>query len=127
MNAFSAAELAAMRVAQQAAMQDTGNVETYSEVINSFGEPVASFAHAADTACGLEMRPGAINLEPDKTTIVYDATVRLPIATVVKETDNFRVTKRFGETLAVALNFNIVGTVQRGPSGIRLLLQQLGV
>lgn len=127
MNAFSSAELAAMRVAQESAMMDTGNVETFSETFNSFGESVASYAHAADIACGLDMRPGSVNLEPDKTTVVYDAIVRLPIATSVKMTDQFRVTKRFGETISPAMTFDIVGTIQRGPSGIRLLLQKVNV
>lgn len=127
MRTFNAAELAGLRTAQEGAMQDTGNVETYSESINSYGEAVPSFAHAADIACGLDMHPGSINLEPNKTTVVYDAIVRLPINTTVKMTDNFRVTKRFGETLATALIFNIVGTIQRGPSGIRLLLQKVDV
>jgi hypothetical protein len=127
MKAFTTAELTSLRVAQESAMQDTGNVETYSESFNTFGEPVPSFAHAADIACGLDMKPGSINLEPNKTTVIYDATVRIPISTAVKMSDNFRVTKRFGETLATALVFNIVGTIQRGPSGIRLMLQKVDV
>ena len=69
------------------------------------------------------MRPGSERHLVDKTLIEYDATVRLPITTAVGMQDRFRVTKRFGETLSTPLVFDIVGPIQRGPSGVRLLLR----
>jgi hypothetical protein len=127
MNAFSATELSRMRSTQESAMMDYGAVIGYTFTLNSFGEEVASVPVERATILGLEMRPGSIREDPDKTPVVYDATARLPITTTVGPKDQLKVTKRFGETLATALTFNLVGTVQRGPSGIRLLLQKVNV
>lgn len=125
---FTAAELAGMRSANTAHMMDTCYVQTYSRTFNSFNEPVEAWADAASaTACGLDMRPGREGHGEDKTTLEYDATIRLPITTTVDAKDRIKITKRFGETLSAALVFRIEGPVQRGPSGIRLLLRRVDV
>jgi hypothetical protein len=123
---FTATELTTMRAAQTGHMLDTGNVQPISVSQDTFGQLVESWpTNSADVACGLDMRPGSERHATDKTEVEYDATVRLPITTSVDLRDKFRVTKRFGETLGTALVFEIIAPIQRGPSGIRLMLRRI--
>lgn len=123
---FTADDLTSMRDMQDAHMMDTGNVQPVSVTGDTFGQQVETWpTNNASIACGLDMRPGIERHGIDKTVIEYDATVRLPIATTIDLRDRFRVTKRFNETLSTALVFEIIAPIQRGPSGIRLLLRRL--
>ena len=107
-------------------MFDTGNIQPRTQTLDSYDQPVETFpTNSADLACGLDMRPGSERFTLDKTVTTYDATVRLPITATPTVGDRFRVTKRHGETLAIALVFNIISPIQRGPSGIRLILQRV--
>lgn len=124
---FDAAELADMRTAQTGHMQDTCLIRTYSETFNTFSEPVASYAEGAAMDCGLDMRPGSERHGQDHTSTEYDATLRLAITAAPSVRDQIKVTHRFGEALASALTFEIVAPIQRGPSGIRLLLRKVSV
>ena len=122
---FTANDLTAMREAQDGHMLDTGNVQPVTLAFDSFGQQTETYSSdSASIVCGLDMRPGSERHGNEKIVIEYDATVRLPISTSVNITDRFRVTKRFGETLATALVFDIVAPIQRGPSGIRLMLRK---
>ena len=107
-------------------MLDTGNLQPITATDDTFGQQVETWpTNSASIACGLDMRPGYERHGIEKTVVEYDATVRVPITTTVDMRDRFRVTKRFGETLATALVFDIVAPAQRGPSGIRLLLKRI--
>lgn len=123
---FSSDELTGMRAAQVAHMMDTCNLQTCVETGDSFNELVQTWpADGADLVCGLDMRPGSERHGDDKTLLTYDATLRLPITATPDAKDRVKVTKRYGEALGVALIYDIVGPIQRGPSGIRLLLQRV--
>ena len=123
---FTAADLTSMRAAQDGHMLDTCDIQAISTAKDSFGQVVESWpTDAADIVCGLDMRPGSERHGSDKTVVEYDATVRLPISTTVDLRSKIRVTKRFGETLSTPLVFAIVAPIQRGPSGIRLLLKRI--
>jgi hypothetical protein len=123
---FSATELETMRTAQDGHMLDTGNVQPYATAQDSFGQVVETWpTNSASIACGLDMRAGSERHGADKTVVSYDATVRLPIGTTVDLRDKFRVIKRFDETLTTPLVFAIVSPIQRGPSGIRLMLKRV--
>ena len=125
---FTSADLTAMREAQDGHMLDTGNVQPVTLEIDSFGQQTKTYStNSTSIACGLDMRTGSERHGVDKVLIDYDATVRLPIGTSVTEQDRFRVTKRFGEILSTALVFDIIAPIQRGPSGIRLLLRKRDV
>jgi len=122
---FGAADLTYMRAFQDGHMQDTGNVQPITTTTDTMGQEVESWpSNSASIACGLDMRSGSERHGIEKTIVQYDATVRLPIATTVDLQSRFRVTKMFGETLTTALVFDIVAPIQRGPSGIRLLLRR---
>jgi hypothetical protein len=47
-----------------------------------------------------------------------DARIRLPLATSLDPKDRIRVTYRYGEALGASQDFDVVGPVQRGPSGL---------
>lgn len=123
---FTADQLTNMRATQTGHMLDVGNVQPCSETKDTFGQMVQTYpTNSSDSACGLDMRPGQERHGASNTIVEYDATVRLPITVTVDMRDRFRVTKRFGETLSTALVFDIVAPIQRGPSGIRLLLKRV--
>ena len=123
---FSDTELETMRTAQDGHMLDTGNMQPVTLAQDSFGQVVESWpSNSTSIACGLDMRSGSERHGADKTNVTYDATVRLPIGTAVELRDKFRITKRFGETLATALVFEIVAPIQQGPSGLRLMLKRV--
>ena len=113
---FTATDLANMRSAQNLHMMDVCKFGTATQTVETF-------AYGADVVCGLDMRPGSERHGVDKTLLVYDATIRLPIASAPDPIDRVKVTTRFGEALAVDLAYSIVGPIQRGPSGVRLLLK----
>lgn len=104
-------------------MMDICNFGTATQTPDSYNQLVETFAYGADVVCGLDMRPGSERHGVDKTVLEYDATIRLPIASAPDPLDRVKVTKRFGEALGAALVYNIVGPIQRGPSGVRLLLK----
>ena len=120
---FSATDLANMRATQVEHCMDTCKFGTATQTADSHGQLIETFAYGADVICGLDMRPGSERHGTDKTVVNYDATIRLPIASAPDSIDRVRVTKRHGEALGVALTYNIGGPVQRGPSGVRLLLK----
>ena len=123
---FSSDELTGMRAAQVAHMMDTCNLQACVQTTDSFRQKVETWpVDGADLVCGLDMRPGSERYGPDKTLLTYDATLRLPITATPDAKDRVKVTKRYGEALGVALVYDIVGPIQRGPSGIRLLLQRV--
>ena len=125
MSMFSSSELVGMREAQENHMMCTVVRQVYSSTSNSYNEDVVSYTDQTAIDCGLDMRPGSERHTSNYTALQYDATMRLPITTTINARDRLKVTKRFGETLTTALVFEIVGPVQRGPSGIRLLLKRV--
>ena len=125
---FSAADLTNMRAAQEAHMMDTCVIQAYVHTGDSFNEQVETWpADGAALSCGLDMRPGSERHGTDKTVVNYDATIRLPITSTPDIRDRIKVTKRHGEALGTPLVYSIGGTVQRGPSGNRLLLNIIEV
>ena len=122
---FDANELANFRDAQSSHMMDTGYRMVRSVSANGYNEQIETFTQSSvSTMCGLEMKAGN---EIDKTTmtlIEYDAVLRLPITFTIDYKDRFKVTKRFNENIT-ALTFEVVSPVQRGPSGLRVLLRRV--
>lgn len=124
---FDSTELSKMRDTQELYMQDTGRRLVYSRTINDFGEPIASYtASTATTACGLEMKSGEETDKSTMTLVKYDAILRLPITTIIDPKDHWRIEKRYGENIT-AQEYEIVSPIQRGPSGIRVLLKRVEV
>jgi len=124
---FTADELSEMRSAQTDHMMDTCVIQSATETVDGFGEYVRTYADGSAIDCGLDMRSGSERDGADNIILEWDATLRLAITVSVTEKDRIKVTKRFGETLGSALVYEVVSPIQRGPSGIRVLLRRLQV
>jgi hypothetical protein len=122
---FSAAELTGMRTAQTGHMFDAYTPQTYARTFDAFGQEVVTYTDGAAAICGLDQRPGSERHGDDSTKIQYDATLRLPITSTPDVKDRVKITKRFGETLATAIVYEVAGPIMRGPSGIQLLLRKI--
>lgn len=123
---FTADDLANMRKAQTEHMFDLCAVLAYSAgTLNEYNEADApTYTQTALVSCGLDMRPSSERHGADMTTIQYDATLRLPIGTPVEETSRIKILGRFEEMIS-PLIYEIVSPIQRGPSGIRLVLRKI--
>jgi head-tail adaptor len=104
-------------------MMDTCIVQAYSRTLDTFGSPIEAYLDGSPIVCGVEMTPGRENRRADMNVERIDATVRLPIATVIKATDHVKVTHRFGVILSIPLVFEVIGEIRRGPSGLQVDLQ----
>lgn len=124
--AFSQAELDSMRADQEGHMMDTCVILTSEDgTLNEFNEADNPNDQESDVvACALDMRSSSERQNAQTTVIQYDATVRLPIGTVVKENSRIKILTRFGETLTPSLTYDIAAPIQRGPSGIRYALKK---
>ena len=124
MVAFSDTDLANMKLTQEGHMMDTCVLQAAVQTADTYNQLVETWPADADAiSCGLDMRPGSERHGIDNTVINYDATVRLPFATAPDLKDRVKITKRFGTALAAPLEYDIVGPIQKGPSGVRLLLK----
>ena len=125
MSSFSAIDLTNMRSAQDAHMMDTCVLQARVQTLNTLREKVETWpADSAALSCGLDMKPGSERDNANMVVLRWDATIRLPIAQTPDAADRIKVTKRFGED-TTDITFEIVGPIQRGPSGIRLRLKRV--
>lgn len=123
---FTSTDLANMRLAHTDRLQDACYLQVRSTSANTFGELIESWVDTgSEIACGLEMKAGSETRGIDKTVVNYDAVLRLPVTSAVTELYRIRVTKRHTESLSTPLVFDIVSPIQRGPSGIRILLNKV--
>ncbi len=122
MRVFTATDLARMRTSQEGAMQDECEILEYSSVSDGYGNPRARYTAIGTLACGFRhMRPREV-LDTGQLAMI-DAELRLPVETQIGTHDRIRMTKRYGERLATAEVYEIVGPKQRGPSGLVLSLR----
>jgi len=127
MRAFTSTELSRMRSTQDSAMQDVCRIGAYRESMDGYGNPDTSspgtlWTYGGEQICGLQhVRPRETQASGDVPLI--DARLRLPIGTAIDERDRIRIERRYGEALPAAQVFEIVGPVQRGPSGLVLGLR----
>lgn len=125
---FTNNDLATMRATQEVYMQDTCRILVYAAgTADDYGEHSApTYTPGSSIRCGLDQRPGFERHGAELTSIEYDGTLRLPVGTTLKETDRIRVTKRFGED-TTDIDYEISSPVQRGPSGLRVLVKKVVV
>lgn len=124
MNRFTGDELTAMRETQVSSLMDRCVIEHYGETANAYNEMIATYADGAEMWCGLDMRPGSERHNNKLVSLVYDATVRLPLGTEVDARDRIRIVRRFGELVSGKLVYEVAGPIQRGPSGVRIFLRK---
>lgn len=129
MTPFSAADLAAMRTVQQAAMMDTCTLRTWTPTVDDYGTEIAGYSDTADVACGLDVT-GTRQKErrrQDGTIVEIAAVLRLALEDGAGLTakDRITVTHRNGEALSPALTYGIDGNVERGPTGVVVRLVEV--
>lgn len=124
---FSGSELADMQAAQENHMMDLCHRMVFSQTTNDYNEQIKVWTESmTDIKCGLEQQSGSEQLNAVDTVTIYDAIIRLPLSEVWDVKDRIKVTKRFGVD-TTDLTYEIVAPIQRGPSGIRLLLRKVEV
>ena len=122
---FNSIDLANMQTEQSDHMMDSCKLYAVVETVDSFGQAVESWPTAgSEISCGLDMRPSSERRNAEYTVTQYDATLRLPISTTVTARYKVEITKRFGVSIT-ALMYEVMSPVQRGPSGIRLVLKRI--
>src|SRR3990172_6250564 len=120
-------QLENMRERKDLSLMDTCHRLVYSETTNDYNEVVKSWTeNVTDIKCGLEQKQGE-ERQADKNVVVsYDAIIRIQLHTVNDIKDKIKITKRFGEAIT-AIEYQIVSPIQRGHSGIRLLLKEVTI
>lgn len=118
-------QLSHFRERQAASLMDTCHKLVYSRVFNDYNEPIEFWTeNNTDIPCGLEQKQGEERSRDKDTIVSYDAIVRLPLSENWNEKDRIRIIKRFGEDIT-PFDYGIISPIQRGPSGIRMLLNKI--
>ena len=129
MNAFTVAELTAMRSVQSAAMMDTCTLHTWVPTVDDYGTEIAGYSDVAGVSCGLDVSPAwARELRRADGTIIHIVgSLRLSLddGDGLTEEDRVTVTHRNGELLTPALAYGIDGAPKRGPTGYVLSLVEV--
>jgi hypothetical protein len=117
---LSSGELVSMRGTQDDAMQDTCVRLVWGPGTDAWGNPdltkTVYTAAASTVACGVEMvNPDELQASSEVPDI--DAHIRMPLATTLDAKDRIRVTHRYGED-TTDVEYEIVGPVKRGPTGL---------
>lgn len=106
-----------MRATQDSAMQDTCHVLVFSSSGDDWGNPDSTYTPGDALECGVE-HVAPSELQESGNVPEIDARIRMPIDTVLDPKDRIRVTYRYGEALGTSQDFEIVGPVTLGPSGL---------
>lgn len=104
-------------------MLDACIIERYSRAYDGYGSEVITYTSSGLVKCGLEQRPGFERHDRTKTTVEYDAILRLPIGTAINVKDRVKIVNRFG-TAADSV-YEVASPIQQGASGLRILLKRV--
>lgn len=124
---FPTGDLARMQAAQQLHMSDVCHRLVYSRTYDDYNSPIEVWTESmTDIPCGIDQKPGSESSGATDVAVTYDTTIRLPIdqAEVWDVKDRLLLTQRFGSAIT-SITYWISSPVQRGPSGIRLLLKKV--
>ena len=128
MDAFATAELSGMQDTAEESMMDACTLGVWSSgSADAYGQRVETWTPGSPFACGFNPKGGREVAGAEATPILTDASVRLPIATVLNRKDQITITHRFGVALSPTQTFEIVGEPRRGPSGLQLDLRKVAL
>jgi head-tail adaptor len=119
---LTSTDLANLQTYQTASMLDTCIIQSYAMTLDDYGAEVDTYTDGSAIACGVNMTPASESRTATMNVERIDATIRLPIATVIKSTDRVKVTHRFGVAITNIV-FEVVGSIRRGPSGLQVALR----
>lgn len=128
MRIFTDTELARFQAAQEIAMQDTCYLlRRTTHGPDEWGQEKFTWERttpAAPLACGVD--PGGPREAHGSGEVgLLDVALRLPLATDVAVTDRVELLTRYAVALDPSALYEIVGPVERGPSGLVLKLRVL--
>lgn len=126
---LTAAELASMRAAQVAAMNDTCTLRTWTPTVDAFGSEVEGWTDRTGVRCGLDVSSTRQKerRRSDGTISISTATLRLSLAdgVTVGAKDAVLITHRHGEALATPLRYQVDGAPEVGPTGVVVRLVEV--
>lgn len=121
---FTPAALERMRRRQLASLQDEGVHLIRHASEGKYGEDTVTYVDGTTYKCGFDPT-GDNEVTVNGETVTSSATLRLPsTAAAIGHQDRFRLTKRFGESIA-AVEYEVIGNPIVGPSGITINLQDV--
>jgi len=127
---FDAAELSRMRAVQAGAMQDTCRVLAYSAGEDEYGNPAVTYTAQDAVACGFRyLTPREIQASGEVPALEVE--LRLPLDTDISDTDRVRVVERYAEPASETDDdvdfgdYEVVGPVKRGPTGLLVRLRSV--
>ncbi|MBI4916871.1 MAG: hypothetical protein HY825_13570 [Acidobacteria bacterium] len=126
MKHFTSAELAALRAAQESAMQDVCLVQSRTLVTTDLGYPTETWSDGVLVPCGFDPSGGGEIPGPEHAMITADAAVRLPGVTVIGIHDRIKLTTRYGEPMTPAY-YDVVAPPEIGPSGVVVRVNRVEV
>ena len=119
---FSAEELQQFRATQQSAMQDRCIILRYRESgTDAYGSPLGDYEETPAIPCGVALlQPREVQGESEVP--IISARIRLPLGTPIAPQDIIRIIRRYQEEVAPE-EYEVIGPVSRGPSGIIAIAQ----
>jgi hypothetical protein len=120
---LSAAEVAAMRSAQEDHMNDTCVIRVYGSTTDENNMPKPVYTAGAAMACGFRARTPREVLQRAEVAM-SDGDIRLPVGTTLDRRSRIRITHRHGIPLVPAQDYEIIGEPLRGPSALLVLLKR---
>jgi hypothetical protein len=113
-----------MRFDQEAHMMDTCLIAEPTSTEDDYNNEVETFtwASAPQEVCGFNGNPSREVLNQVPTS---EAIVRVPITRTISNRARVRITKRFGETEASPITYEVVGMPRSGPSGKLVWLKKV--
>lgn len=120
-------QLAHFRERQLLSLMDVCRHLAYSVILDDYNSPIPTWTEIdTDIPCGLEQLSGDEHGRSADTLTQYDAVIRLAISENWDVRDKIVVIKRYGEEIT-PITYQIVSPIQRGPSGIRMLVKKVDV
>jgi hypothetical protein len=122
MRAFTTDEMTRLQAANEESMMDTCVIMTHSTLLDSYGADSQVFTDGLPTICNVDMTVVMENRKADMTVEKIDATIRLPIGTVIKPADRVRITARYGIAV-MPIELEVVGAIRMHVTGLVVDLQ----
>lgn len=107
-------------------MQDLCVILDYDgSATDDYNLPAPSYVPRGEAVpCGLNPRQGDEALR-ERYVTTGGASLRLPLGTPIDASDRVRITHRYGEALDDPLLYEVVGSAERGASGLVVQLEQV--
>lgn len=124
---LTAAELAAMRATQAAAMLDACKLLAPTKTTGDFGHEGATYAEGSEIACGFESPTAQRGGTLAGVEVALNARLRLDLVNGASVTPDHRIklTKRLGEALTTPEVYRVVGWPKRGATAFVIELERI--